>query len=308
MATASPHAVTMPSGPLWQSGPAPEGRRLVRNEELQLEVSLLILEQLERGQLNIPPLPRIAVALSRLVVSRRPRLAEVVRLVERDAQLAGRVRRLAHLTSFGEDLSDLGQAIARIGLVGVRNVALSVAVTQAFRAGPLETYLRLERRHAYITACGAASLAFRTGGDPAYAFLCGLVHDVGCAALIATMAHQGIVADVLGSETLVPLLHQMHSDIGPAVLAHWGFTDDICDIARLHHLAHRHGNPSPTLRAVALADAADELPQPSISDRLRMLLDHPVRHQARIERLDLVQMLHAMDDAASEPSDISDLD
>jgi HD-like signal output (HDOD) protein len=271
-------------------------------EELQLEVSMLLLKDIEGGRLEIPPLPRTAVELSRLVVSQRARLEDVVRLVERDVQLAGRVLKLASSVAYGRDkVTDLRRAIVRVGMSGVRNIALSVAVAKAFRAGPLEPYLKLETRHAYVTACGAAWVASRLGTDPQHAFLCGLMHDVGCSALLALVSRRGLRdPSLLSLDTVLPLLHQMHTDVGYAVLGHWGLQENVRDVAQMHHLAHRQSPPNVANQAVALADAADELPVPDAKERVLMLLDHPVRHQTRLDEKDLVKLIKVMDEAASD--------
>src|SRR5262249_61494443 len=52
-------------------------------EELHLEVSMALLTDIEGGRLDIPPLPRTAVELSRLVLSQRARMEDVVRLLGR---------------------------------------------------------------------------------------------------------------------------------------------------------------------------------------------------------------------------------
>ncbi len=271
-------------------------------EELQLEVSMILLKDIEAGRLEIPPLPRTAVELSRLVVSQRARLEDVVKLVERDVQLAGRVLKLASSVAYGRDkVTDLRRAIVRVGMSGVRNIALSVAVAKAFRAGPLEPYLKLETRHAYVTACGAAFLAGRLGADPQHAFLCGLMHDVGCSALLALVARRGVRdPSLLHLDTVLPLLHQMHTDVGYAVLGHWGLAENVREVAQMHHLAHRQSPPSIANQAVALADAADELPVPDSKERVLMLLDHPVRHQAKLAEADLGKLIAIMDEASND--------
>lgn len=271
-------------------------------EELQLEVSMLLLGDIEAGRLDIPPLPRSAVELSRLVVSQKARLEDVVKLIERDVQLAGRVLKLASSVAYGrEKINDIRRAIVRVGMSGVRNIALSVAVAKAFRAGPLEPYLKLETRHAYVTAVGASWVAARIGAEPQHAFLCGLMHDVGCSALLALVARRAVRdPSLLKLETVLPLLHQMHTDVGYAVLGHWGLQSSVRDVAQMHHLAHRQTPPSAANQAVALADAVDELPVPEAKERVMMLLDHPVRHQVKLSEADVVKLIAVMEEASND--------
>lgn len=271
-------------------------------EELHLEVSMALLTDIEGGRLDIPPLPRTAVELSRLVLSQRARMEDVVRLVERDVQLAGRVLRMASSVAYGRDkVTEIRRAIVRVGMSGVRNIALSIAVAKAFRAGPLEPYLKLETRHAYVTACGASWLAGRMGGDPQQAFLCGLMHDVGCSALLALVARRAARdPSLLNVETVLPLLHQMHTDVGYTVLSAWELADTVRDVAQMHHLAHRQSPPSVANQAVALADAVDELPVLDTKERVSMLLDHPVRQQTRLDETDLTKLITVIDEAAND--------
>jgi HD-like signal output (HDOD) protein len=272
------------------------------SEELHLEVAMLLVSDIESGRLEIPPLPRTALELSRVVSAQDARIEHIVRLVERDVQLAGRVLRLASSAAFGrERVNELRRAIVRVGMSGVRNIALSVAVAKAFRAGPLEPYLKLESRHAYVTACGSAWLAQRLGGDPQHAFLCGLMHDVGCPALLAMLAKRGQSQPaLLHVDVVMSLLHQLHADVGSAVLNHWGLAQSVRDVAQLHHLAHRQAHPTPVMLAVALADAADEIPTRDAQDRMNLLIDHPVRHLGKVSESDLATMCAVIDEAAAD--------
>jgi HD-like signal output (HDOD) protein len=272
------------------------------NEELHLEVAMLLVADIEAGRLDIPPLPRTALELSRLVSAQDARIESVVRLVERDVQLAGRVLRLASSAAFGrEKVYELRRAIVRIGMSGVRNIALSVAVAKAFRAGPLEPYLKLETRHAYVTACGAAWLARRLGGDPEHAFLCGLMHDVGCPALLAMVAKRARYEPALMNiDVIMALLHQLHADVGSTVLGYWGLAQSVREVAQLHHLAHLQTHPTPIMLAVALADAADESQAPDAVERVKFLVDHPVRHLAKVTEEDLAGLGKVIDEAAQD--------
>jgi HD-like signal output (HDOD) protein len=271
-------------------------------EEVQLEVSLQLIQDIKDGKLEIPPLPRTAVELSRLVVSQRARLDDVVNLVERDVQLAARVLRMASSVAYGvEKVTDLRRAIVRVGMSGVRNIALSVAVAKAFRAGPLEPYLKLETRHAYVTACGAAFLARRLGVDSQQSFLAGLLHDVGCSGLLALAARRGAKdPSLLRMETVLPLLHQMHTDVGYTILGAWNLANEIRDVAQTHHLAHRQSPPNPVNMSVSLADAVDELPTSDIKERVATILDHPVRHLAKLTEADIVELVRIADEASKD--------
>lgn len=268
-------------------------------EEFSLEVAVELVRDIEAGKLEVPPLPRTTIELSRLVRSESSSLTAVVNLVERDIQLAARVLRMASSAAFGAaKVADLRNAIMRIGMAGVRNISMSMAVASSFRAGVLEPYLKLETRHAYVTACGAAALTQRLGGDPQHGFLCGLMHDVGCSTLIATVAKRGTrTPAVMALDLLIPLLDQLHTDVGHKVLGLWGLADSVREVAQVHHLAHRQAQPSPAMVGVALADAADER---SGTDRLKMLLEHPIRNLVEVGQSDLERMLKVMDEAGND--------
>src|SRR5262249_51547620 len=161
-------------------------------------------------------------------------------------------------------------------------------------------------------ARGASWLAGRMGGDPQQAFLCGLMHDIGCSALLALVARRAARdPSLLNVETVLPLLHQMHTDVGFTVLTAWGLADNVRDVAQMHHLAHRQSPPSIANQAVALpdalanqavalADAVDELPVLDIKERVSMLLDHPVRQQSKLDEADLAKLISVIDHAAND--------
>ena len=220
----------------------------------------LILHQLD----ELPTLPAVAVRVLDATGRDDTEANDVVRLLESDPALSTRILKLVHradLAARGGNAETVARAVALLGFDAVRCATLAVAVYQTLggttaSSGTSPTnpnYTPFDRAafwtHSLAVACCADLLAGRLpikDVTPATAFLCGLLHDVGKAALDAALPKsfarvvegvdllRGNIADV--ERTVIGVDHMT---AGRRLCEKWRLPDTVSDVAWLH------GQPPP---------------------------------------------------------------
>ncbi|MBX7194351.1 MAG: HDOD domain-containing protein, partial [Sandaracinaceae bacterium] len=135
--------------------------------------------QVLSGELDLPIFPDSAQRLDAMLRQGDPPLDDVIAVVEGDPVLARRVLQRASSAAYGRTMTDLRQAIVRIGLDVLWQVSMSAVLNApVFRVRGMEDEARTVRRLSML----AGSLALELCEEPASRgehFLAGLLHDLG---------------------------------------------------------------------------------------------------------------------------------
>ena len=205
-----------------------------------------------------PMLPSVALEIHDL--SCRPDIdtEKLVVVLEHDPMLAAHVLRVANSPIFrGRDAeSSLRSAVLRLGLKNLGEVVFEIALhMRVFRSAEYSGMMEQLRRHS--TACGnlCRLLASRVGQDSEHAFLCGLLHDIGIAAILIVLGERRQSEPALEPAVLSEVMGQIHEDVSGMLVRQWKLPDEVAEV-----VAHHHGRAAvataPLLSAVvAVADA-----------------------------------------------------
>jgi HD-like signal output (HDOD) protein len=171
-------------------------------------------------------------------------VAQLAGSIEQDVVITGTVLSIANSALYGgrSTVSNLRQAIARVGMNKTRNVLLGLSVTRGFKTVKIQSPgWSLARFNAHCLASATLSdLIVRNvrSTDPEWAFMAGLLHDIGLLVIAAGLPEQFgmIVADSGGDATLVEkelaLLGFTHFDLGAEVISRWNCPVAVQDAAR----------------------------------------------------------------------------
>jgi HD-like signal output (HDOD) protein len=211
-----------------------------------------------------PLLPSIALQLMEL--TRRPnvRSTEVRQLLERDSLLAARVLQLAQsaLYSRGAPVRSLDEAISLLGLRTLGELFVqTVLSTRVFRVNGYEGPMAQLMRHSTVTA-HVARLACRMTSIPdEYAFMCGLLHDVGMAAgllIFAGPSQPG--ARKPGApppfEEVAYALEVVHEEAAAILAEAWRLHPEIRLVLSVHHRLQQGQHVHPLAAVVCVSDWA----------------------------------------------------
>lgn len=170
-------------------------------------------------------------------------IAQIAGNVEQDVVIAGTILSIANSAMYGgrSTVSNLRQAIARIGMGKTRNVLLGLSVTRGFRNVKLQSSWSLARFNAHSLASATLSdLIVRSvpSSNPEWAFMAGLLHDIGLLVLAVGLPEQFtlLMQHPGGDTTLIDhereVLGFTHFEIGADLLSKWNCPPAVQDAAR----------------------------------------------------------------------------
>jgi signal transduction histidine kinase/HD-like signal output (HDOD) protein len=212
----------------------------------------LILQQLE----ELPTLPAVALRVLELTGDDQSQMRQVVELIESDPSLTTRILQLVHRADLGVrgPVLSVERAVLLLGFEAVRSAVLAISVFQVFAEDPhggSPAHFQREEfwKHSVGVACCAELLARglnevygrAAGIEPAEAFVCGLLHDLGKVALDAVLPKsydrvveaadllRGNVADL--ERTVIGLDHMV---VGKRLAERWQLPAALRDCIWLH--------------------------------------------------------------------------
>jgi HD-like signal output (HDOD) protein len=219
---------------------------------------------------SLEDLPALSAVVQKLLVLLRdPDFSadEVCATIGTDQALTTRVLRLVNSPAYGlsRDIASIDRAVVILGSEALQNLVLCAGVAQTIESYGSPSSFVAYWRHALHVGHGARLLALRTGlAAPENAFLAGLVHDIGELALaVVRPAEWQRILDLGSHERLANEKHYLgltHQRAGYVLLSQWCLPDDVCEVARNHHLARlATARERPLIMLVALADVLARL-------------------------------------------------
>jgi HD-like signal output (HDOD) protein/DNA-binding NarL/FixJ family response regulator len=227
-------AAPRPSPPL-KHAPAP---KLISRSELA--------ERIARVS-QLKAMPFAVRELMSLSINPEADLKEIVEAIERDSAITAQVLRLSNAAIYGagQRISSVERAVAVIGLKSIRELAMGLAVIEAFKddSGEFAREQILLSEHSFGCAVVARILAAKTQRtDPEKVFLGGLLHDVGKSMLFQLCGNEymAVIRHTAESGLLLEDLEKQmlgigHCEIAALVLNKWMMPPEISLPPWLHH-------------------------------------------------------------------------
>lgn len=216
---------------------------------------------------DLPPLSAVAIEVGRLAAAEDgvgDSSAALAAIVRRDVALASQVIRVANSALYAPrtPIVSLSQAVTRLGMNEIRNIAYSFALrTDIFGAGANDTRgggaaLLALWRESLATACFAQEIARLKRRDVESAYLCGLMHRLGMAVMLWRLvrAPKGVPLDLPKLEEFAASGPEAH--IGDKLAAAWNLPSPIA--AGVVHWRNPSAAPTayqPLLMQIAAARA-----------------------------------------------------
>ena len=199
--------------------------------------------ELSAGNLKLPQFPDITLKVRSAIEAPHASAGKIALVVGSDPILAARVIKVANSAAYhpAERITDLKNAVVRLGRKMVRNTAIAVALEQLLKTqgmGALKVHLRDLWHHAVRVAALSYVLAKRwTRLSPDEALLAGLCHDIGKYYLL-TRAE--LYPELFGDpEMLDRLMSDWHAAVGRAILECWSLPEEVCIAADEHDTLDR---------------------------------------------------------------------
>jgi HD-like signal output (HDOD) protein len=230
-----------------------------------------------------PMLPQVAVEVMQL--SQRPsvQFEQVVKVLQRDAVLAARVLSLAQSAAYAgrSPVLTLQQAAVRLGLTSLREVVLQAALhLKVFRVPGYEPAMERLALHASAVAHVMRAVCRRTSVETEYAFLCGLIHDVGFAASLLALSDDPAWRTAR-FEDVASVLDDVHEEASGLLARLWNLPEPIQRLVATHHEVSPGGRAEAVNATLIVAEqlaweaGAGLEPPPEGADPLGMATPEP---------------------------------
>ncbi len=223
------------------------------------ELLLPIIEELEKKNLDFPPLSEVARRVLELTSDPEAHASHLIALIQGDPILAAKIFRVSNSAAYGarKEITTLSQAISLLGLNSVAGIALALSVqTGVFNDRGYEPEVRGIWAHAIATAFYAESLAGIIGKNPDTPFICGLLHSLGKLFVVHTV-NQSMPSDAspLPWSTMLTLIEQSYIEVGRQMADAWNFPASVKEAINLHqhYSYHLAINPSKGAALTCLA-------------------------------------------------------
>jgi putative nucleotidyltransferase with HDIG domain len=230
-------------------------------------VADLISESLREDLLNVfedptyapPMLPSVALEVLALTTRPEPDVNQIVALLERDQMMALYVLKLAGSALYAgrAPIRSLREAVVRLGSYVVRDAVFEVALRKGMLSrGEYGRTVATIARHSTLTAYVTRIVCRHARVDNNLAFLGGLLHDIGFAALLLAVEHvEGPSAPKVAA--LWPHVDALHERASLLLAKRWMLPSEIVEIVGYHHHLHTSAM-SPVTAAVQIADHLSE--------------------------------------------------
>lgn len=214
---------------------------------------------------KLPTIPAIAYEVLQLTSDDNASIGKLETIIQRDPAITAKIISFANSAFFGYigASTTIGNAIQKIGVNNVRNIAMGVSLMTIFDNGKQKNVFDYERlyRHSMAVALTSKFLSEKLAtGNPEEHFLSGMLHDLGYLLLsrffpalylkVLEKADKGLLR--LDAEKLT--LGFTHADIGAWLADKWNLPVAIRDTI-LHH--HEPSLAEADVRQAALIHVAD---------------------------------------------------
>ena len=206
-----------------------------RRRELLREVGRRVLAEFAQKGGKVPMLPAEAQRMMALARSPEVTLREIEEVLRHEPTIVAQILRMANSPFYarGRKLTNLHAAVGLLGTGTLRDLMFR-AVTDAhvFR-GRASHCLALRRHHGLACALAARATCERLGIDAEYAFLCGLLHDLGEIFVMQVLERDP--PEGLDAADQLRLVHDLHTAVGARVAKAWKLPALVVEAIARHH-------------------------------------------------------------------------
>ncbi len=222
----------------------------------------LAQDEVARNLRDLPALPTIVLELIRSFDQPDVDIGKLADTISHDQALAARTLRVANSSFYGlpSKVKTINQAIMVLGFDTVRSLVSAGAIVRALPGTGSHLDLAQFWRHSMATAVCARNIARRTRLNQEYAFLSGLLHDIGRLVLATRFPQQYAAAmdwrdqhDSWQVDAEQQVLGIDHQQVGLMLAESWKFpaliqraighhhapvVDDLGDVPSIVHVAN----------------------------------------------------------------------
>ncbi|WP_046006876.1 HDOD domain-containing protein [Pseudoalteromonas rubra] len=200
----------------------------------------ILIDKINNDTLVLPTLPEVAVRVRQAADDPEVNLLHMAEVISHDPALAARMIKVANSAFLGRTVkvNTLNQAVTRIGLRQVKNVATAMAMEQLFVSQNklIKTYMDKAWQKTLKVACQAiTTMDFylrvnkHTSLNKDTITLASLVFNIGVLPILTEAEHHPEV--FANPSFLAHAIQKLGGRIGGAIMREWGFTEEFVEVA-----------------------------------------------------------------------------
>ena len=202
-----------------------------------------VIKRIDRGDLELPPAPKIAIR-TRQLVDLKSDIDEVVQLLKHDLSISTQLIRMSNSVAYGgyEKNLSTGQAVRRLGIDRSVEVVMAICCRGYFVTNHPDYKRLVEGLWWHSLACAHAATLIAEHKKIEVEedlFALGLLHDIGKLILIQAASNlqmpkkSGMDID---PEALQSILTDYHGQIGMRILKKWGYSKAFASLIQHHRI------------------------------------------------------------------------
>ncbi|MFE8072743.1 HDOD domain-containing protein [Marinobacteraceae bacterium S3BR75-40.1] len=180
---------------------------------------------LQANRLTLPSLPDIAQRVRQAAAAERSNADSIAQVINADPPIAAKLVRAANSPLYRgfSEVASTRDAVVRVGIETARRLVTVYALRELFQSKQPSLQKAMQRLWEHAREVGAIAYALAQhlpGLNPEEALLAGLLHDIGAIPVISYAETDQAL--MLEPESLDTLIDELKSEIGGALLRHWG--------------------------------------------------------------------------------------
>ena len=220
------------------------------------ELKLQLVRTFSSKDYEPPVLPAVAFEVMELSRRKDVGLTDVQAVLETDPLIATRVIKVAQSPLYATRMpvQSIGDAVRRLGLNTIRDVVWQVSMNmRVFRVPGYTAVMERLQRHSIATAHASRIVCDYTAIASEYAFLCGLLHDVGISGILIALA-ESAGNDPPELDMLLPTIDAVHGEASGHMARMWKLASDLQTVLTHHHGFDADNMPHPLVATLTLAE------------------------------------------------------
>ncbi len=213
-----------------------------------------ICHEIMTDKTRLPSMPDVALRIRASMQQPSYSAATVARAIQADPGTCAYLIRVSNSALYGgaAAIENVENAVVRLGMDTTRNLVTAYALRAMFqtRSRVLGSLMRQCWHDSARQAALASAIAARCPKmDSDRALLGGLLQDIGALPLLNALEHHKSLPD---AERVLDTIEMFAAKVGVHLLSHWGFDEDIVEVARSRKDWYRDPQPDADLADIVL--------------------------------------------------------
>ncbi|MDH5368517.1 MAG: HDOD domain-containing protein [Gammaproteobacteria bacterium] len=198
--------------------------------DLEEKILHMLESKIQSNQLMLPSMPDVFLEVKNIIDEPSSNLENIATIISRDPSLTARILKVANnaLHIGNHEITNLQQAVSRMGLQLIKTLVTSHAITQMFNQpkGVFKPFFDELHKHSSEVSAHAYAIAKNYSQiNPDNALLAGLVHNIGYLPIDKCIESFPELED--NPELLIDVMGKVHTQVGELILNSWFFPKDI---------------------------------------------------------------------------------